>query len=159
MTEATMYDAVTWEGIPQDAGYVAIYRNGRYAADWDAVQKRFPKAQLVGIDVDGTDTDAGVLDVERYDATPQDVPNWVARRLEAHPNGVLCRVYCNKYTWPQVRGYVSNLAPAQRVAVRYWVADWTDEPHLPQGADACQYESTAKWDRSVIDVERFFPPA
>jgi hypothetical protein len=155
MTESTMYDSVNWQEIPTDALYIAFYGNGKYAADRKAVEAKYPKARCMSIDVIGNDYSAGILDVERYDATPGAVPGWVAGRLEAHPDGALCRVYMNLTTWPEVRKNVSNLSPYQRSFVRYFVADWTGRPHLVPGSDATQYENTSNWDASLIIVERF----
>lgn len=157
MTTAYMYDSVNWQAIPGDAAYIAIYRTGDYVAPWDEVQAKYPNARLLGIDVTGVDYEAGTLDVEKGDATPQAVPNWVARRLEAHQNAVVCRVYCSESTWPAVAHEVSNLSPFQRGQIRYWIANWSDGPVIPGGADACQYEHTANWDKSIVNVERFFP--
>lgn len=157
MTDATMYDSVNWQEIPQDAEYISIYRNGQFAVPWEEVQHRFPHAHLIGIDVNGSDPKAGTLDIERFDASPADVPGWVARRLDEVGKDVLCRLYMNMSTWPAVQHYVSNLSPAQRGQVRYWVADWTGTAHIPAGADACQWESTQHWDRSLINVERYAP--
>jgi len=157
MTEVTMYDSVNWRAIPQDAGYIAIYADGKYAADRDEVQAAYPDAEIISITVTGTDYGAGACDVESGDMSPDQVPNYVVRRLEAHPNGAMCRPYMNRTTWPAVQRYVGNLSAAQRASVRYWVADWTGEPHLLPGADAVQYRNLPDYDVSIVNLDRFFP--
>jgi len=77
-----MYDSTTPAQIPADAQMVAGYVNGLYrwdAADW----ARFPRdCARVHIDVDGSAWHvASVLDIERFDASPQDFPGWAKARL------------------------------------------------------------------------------
>jgi hypothetical protein len=153
----SMYDSTQPNLIPTSAEYIAIYGNGKYAASRDAVQDRFPKARVFSIDVLGTaPQDCGIADVENFDMTPADVPGWVSRRLEMRP-GTLCRIYCNKSTWPAVLDEVAKLTEAQRDRVRYWIADPTGTAHMVTGADACQWYWGDNWDTSEIDAARFAP--
>lgn len=151
----SMYDSTQPSLIPADAAYIAIYANGDYAASRETVQRQFPKARIFSIDVLGTDPGAGIADVENGNMSPGDVPGWVDRRLTAHPNGVLCRVYCNKSTWPAVKSEVAKLPADKSGTVRYWIADPTGTAHSLPGADATQYYWGNDWDESTIDASRF----
>jgi hypothetical protein len=152
----SMYDSTQPSLIPATAEYIAIYGNGQYAASRETVQRQFPKARIFSIDVLNADAvGCGIADVENGDMTPADVPGWVDRRLAAHHNGVLCRIYCNQSTWPAVKAEVAKLAPEKRAAVRYWIADPTGNAHSLPGADATQYYWAGDWDQSTIDTARF----
>lgn len=97
-----MYDSITPEVIPADAEMVAGYVNGRW--DWAAKPgafARWPHAAHVRIDVNGSDPlNAGVIDVERGDASPEVAARWVTIRNRA---GLGATVYCNRATLPSVR--------------------------------------------------------
>jgi hypothetical protein len=101
---------------------VLAYANGDYA--WDLAEvERFIVAgkQVVHIDVNGTAPHrASVLDVERYDATPQTARDWIRQRNIYRRDAT---VYCGK----------DNLAElfAATAGLDYWllVADWTGSPH------------------------------
>lgn len=72
------------------------YANGSYewsAADW----ARFPDAQHVSIDVNGTDPGADVLDIETGDATVGHAPSWAKLHNEIHPTS-LAVLYANRST-------------------------------------------------------------
>ena len=80
-TTRTMYDSVTPAAIPVDAEMVAGYVNGHYEwrpQDWD----RFPKAVKVHITIMAVN-EAGVLDIETGDASPQQAPGWVKARQQS----------------------------------------------------------------------------
>lgn len=151
----SMYDSTQPSLIPAAAEYIAIYANGEYAADKASVQKRFPHARIFNIDVLNSDPGgSGIADVENGDMKPGDLPGWVDRRLARHP-GELCRVYCNKSTWPSVKSEVARLPQDRRDLVRYWIADPTGNPHSLPGADATQYHWGDTWNESTIDRSRF----
>jgi hypothetical protein len=81
----TMFDAVNLNHIPNTAEMVAAYVDGWWPTYADAVV-RFPLAHHVSIAVK-SGVVADVLDVERGDATPADVPLWVRemRNLKRKP--------------------------------------------------------------------------
>lgn len=152
---ALMYDSATPLLIPVDAQYLAVYANGDYPADLDAVRARFPKARIFTIDVMNTDpVGCGIADVENGDMQPGDVPSWVERRAKAHP-GALARVYCNDSTWPAVKAEVAQLPDTLQDRVRYWIAEPNGVSHIPAGAQACQYYWGEDWDESTINVAEF----
>ena len=151
MTDLIMYDSTRPGLIPAGAEYIAIYGNGRFAADRATVKRQFPSARIYSIDVLNTDpAGCGIADVENGDMTPADVPGWVQARLGAHP-GVLCRIYCNRSNGPAVKDQVAMLPAEAREQVRYWIADPTGTPHMVPGADATQWLWAGSWDESLLD--------
>jgi hypothetical protein len=153
----SMYDSTQPWLIPTSAEYIAVYANGLYKADPASVQQRFPKARVFSIDVLNTDPGGcGIADVENGDMKPGDIPSWVDRRLTKRPD-VLCRVYCNKSTWPSVKSEVAKLPQDKRDTVRYWIADPTGQGHMVPGADATQWYWGEDWDESTINTSRFLP--
>jgi len=140
-----MYDAIYPKNIPANAVVVASYVDGKWPNYTDAVN-RFPYARHLSIAVFAKD-DAMALDVERYDASPQEAPGWVARQRKrgyAHPI-----VYMNTATWPAVRAEFKRQNVPEPL---YWVADYTSGPSIPTGAIAHQYQGTTPpgYDVSVI---------
>ena len=88
----TMLDSVNVENLPHDPGYwYAGYVNGAWPT-FEELRKRFPRNTCVSITVTA-ERIANVLDVERGDATPSDVPRWCEkmRRL-----GTVPIVYCRR---------------------------------------------------------------
>jgi hypothetical protein len=126
-----MYDAVTVEHIPLTATHVAAYVDGY--RNLEAMRKRFPKALLTTITVKGSVAD--VLDVERGAATITDARRWVLamRKIGRRPI-----VYCSKSNLPRVQTAMRDAKVADPF---YWVADWTDVPHLVTGSIATQFKS------------------
>ena len=127
----TMFDAVGITHIPNDAEMVAGYVNGFWPTYNDLVA-RFPHAHHVSIAVTAGVV-ADVLDVERGDATPADVPLWVKemRNLKRKPI-----VYCSRSNVPAVQ---SECAKALVAEPFFWVADWTNHPHLVPGSVGTQW--------------------
>ncbi len=127
----TAFDAVNIEHIPGDATIVAGYVNG-YWPTYNSLVARFPHAHHVSIAVT-TGVVADVLDVERGDATPKDVPQWVnsMRALGRKPV-----VYCSVAMWPSVQAECSKSGVAEPF---WWAADWTNRAHLYPGSVATQW--------------------
>ena len=115
----TMYDSTTASDIPTSAAMVAGYIDGRYAwtdQDW----ARFPSAVKVRIAVFPTTNDGQVLDVEDWNAIPDQAPAWVLKRRAA---GVDPTIYCGYgyqgRTWSAVRMAFHNAGVTEP---HYWVA-------------------------------------
>lgn len=127
----TMFDAVSYEHIPNDASIVAGYVNGIWPTYPDIVA-RFPHAHHVSIAVTA-EVVADVLDVEKGDATPADVPLWVKemRNLRRKPI-----VYMNHSTLPAVQAECEKATLAEPF---FFVADWTNKPHLVPGSIGTQW--------------------
>ena len=137
-----MFDSVNALDLPEGAQMVAGYLDLRYKwadTDW----QRFPTAVRVGIVCSHLTNDGHVLDVERGDADPADAPGWVLMRRAA---GCDPTVYCSMAAWPAVRAAFTAASVAEP---HYWIADWTDVPHIPGGAVACQYQNRGTVDASV----------
>ena len=137
----TMYDAVNASAIPANARYVAGYVDGPVSqwssTDWD----RFQNARLLTITVTGATANADVIDVENGDATVQTAINWITR----YPNRI---IYINKSTFEANQTALSAIADK----CRFWIADWTNIPHLYPGSIATQWTS-GTIDQSLLRVD------
>lgn len=139
------YDSVTAGRIPKDAVGVIGYDDGLYkwsVSDWAL----FPHAVHVHIAVFASTNSGQVLDVERYDASPDQAPGWVTMRRHA---GVDPTVYMNMSTWPAVRSaFINQKVPEPH----YWVAQYDNVQQIPAGAIGKQYynNDALGYDMSVI---------
>lgn len=142
----TMLDAVTVADLPTGAPLYAGYLDGLYA-NVTELRARFPHAVIVEIAV-SSQTNAGqVLDVETFDATPDEAPGWVQRRRAA---GVDPSVYCNSSTWPAV---IAAFNAAGVALPHFWIASYDGDPTIPAGAIAKQWADNGGYDTSsVADV-------
>lgn len=140
----TMLDAVLPDNIPLTAQVVAGYVDGpRSQWPWSGWM-RFAGHVRVAIAVTASCDNGHVLDVERYDATPEQAPGWVLRRREA---GCDPSVYIGKARWARCQAAFA----AQGVAEpHWWIADWTGAAHLPEGATACQWTPGPLYDTSCV---------
>jgi hypothetical protein len=158
----TLYDSVSLDAIPAAAIAVAGYVNGKWPT-FANVLTRWPNAAHLSIAV-SADADADCLDIERYDATPDQAPDWVHRQMARG----LYRpaVYCSVSGALDV---IDRLASAgiARTAVRLWIAHYGIGQHLcgPScgygafGADATQWTSRyggRNLDASVVPDYSFF---
>ena len=140
-----MYDAVTPQNIPAGVSMVAGYADGLYA-NMGTLAARFPHAVRVSIAVRWT-TRAQVLDVETGDATPAQAVQWCTQTMSDKPNRELT-VYCNMDAWPSVR---AAFRAAGVTEPNYWVARYDNDPTIPAGAIAKQYQGdTHGYDKSVV---------
>lgn len=153
MRTAHMGDAVTITDIPTDMPYVAVYINGRYAADLAQVKERWPHSRIFEIDVLGTSPDASIKDRESEDIPVDEVIRITTERYNAHPDA-LTRWYMSLDNWSPVKAQVAKLDSKIQRTVRYWVADWTGQAHIVKGADATQY-ANGDYDQSLINVGTF----
>jgi hypothetical protein len=163
---SVMYDSTNPLVLPRDAD-VAGYYNGEFAwgqAEFDLFARYIKISVMAGMP--GAAQFARVLDVETFDATPDDVVPFLNRRIMAgYSNGT---IYCNRSTLPAVLERI-HAAKGLRLGwkthrsdkgnCRLWVADWTGEPHeLPDmtGVWAVQYANDVAADRDDSEV---FGPA
>lgn len=143
----TMYDSTNPNDIPLDAQLVAGYINGTYTwpqSGWD----RFPNAVHVPIATQAYVNDGVVLDVEQFDATPAQGPDWVLRRRNA---GIDPTVYCSLSVWPFVRAAFQTAGVPEP---HYWIARYDNVAQLIPGAVAKQYinppTSGGHYDLSIV---------
>lgn len=133
----TLYDSVNADAIPPDAQVVAGYIDGKYA--WTQIDfDKFPNARVLRITVTGQDG-ADVLDVENGDVPNSGVAGWVARNPGKY-------VYTSRFNWPLVRAALQG-ANLDHL-VKYWIADWTNVPHMLDGANFVQWTSSRNFDVS-----------
>lgn len=147
-----MYDSVTVEHIPAGATHIACYLNGLYA-NAGAMRKRFPHAVLVTITIDAEDLLADCIDCETGDATPAQAVAWAVAKIKRREKP---KIYANRSTMPLVWA-LAERAGLRRDQVVLWVADWTNEAHVPTGYDACQWYGgmTVAYDESLC-LQSFF---
>lgn len=132
-----LIDTTNANAAPPGAAAYAGYGNGDDLS-YAALVARFPDTPVLEIDA----LNAGIgdlLDVERSDAVPADVPGWVTGRRAA---GVDPWVYVDLATWQACR----EACVAAGVEPPHWfLADWTSNPALLEtraatGVVAIQYK-------------------
>lgn len=140
----TMADGVDASRLPLDIDLVAGYVDGRYR--WSpAAWARFGDRPQVRIATSPGTNDGNCLDVERYDASPADVPGWATRRRAV---GVDPSVYCAVDTVAAVRAACADAGVAMP---HLWVAAWPGiGGQLYPGTVAHQYASYDGYDASVV---------
>lgn len=152
---ALMFDDVNLDLIPKDAWAVAGYVNGKYQT-FPELKTRFPQAKhFLSIAVTA-EADAECLDVERFDATPDQAPAWVRRQ---HGLGVARpAVYCSLSDAQKVTGVLAA-SGIKRNQYRLITAHYTGVAHLcskscgygfTSYADATQY--TDKYAGKSLDA-------
>ena len=115
-----MYDSITIADMPGDADVYLGYVNGSWPT-FGQLAAKFPGKRYLDLAV-SADHDATGLDVEVGDATPEQVPGWVARQ---HARGVaLPVVYAARDTMTQV------LQLVDRATIRVLTAHVGKGPHL-----------------------------
>lgn len=129
-----IYDSVTPTSVPWGKS-VAAYANGHYRASVSDVAHH---GNVLWIDINGSNPDAMVLDVEPGDATPAGAAHWVQARLNRHRNSIAI-VYTFRVAWPSVKHHVRGLPSWMRSRVHYWIADPTGVPHVIPGSSATQW--------------------
>ena len=138
------YDSTTPQDIP--AGYeVATYADGPNPTPASEVAGR---TQVLWIDINGSDPQASVLDLEPGCATPSVAPGWVSARLAADPDGVAI-LYTMISEWPAVQQAVASLPQSMQSHIRWWIADPTGYPHIVPGSDATQWYWGPNYDIST----------
>ena len=141
-----MYDAVVASNVPTGGDLYAGYDDGRYM-DADALRARFPGTPVLAVTVFPWDNEGDVLDVERGDANPVDLPGWLTRRRATGPGPFWG--YCSADTWPAC---IQACQTARVAEPLWWIAHYDNDPTIPAGATAKQYQSTAGYDlSSVVD--------
>jgi len=133
---AVGYDSVTAAHLPPGGDVYFGYVDGIYA-NLAEVRARFPDKPVFSIAVSAA-TDADFLDVERYDATPEQAPGWVHRQLArgAQRPGL----YASQSVMPAVLHNVTAAGVARK-QVRLWSAHYTQQ-HLC-GPLACEAQFDA----------------
>lgn len=150
-----MRDSVNLGNIPvKGTQIVAVYRNGRFAANPADVANRFPGVPVAWIDVIGNNpAGAGVLDIENGDATPQTAAHWVAGRHTVEAKPVL---YVNRSNVTEVFNVMTSHGWKVGVHFRIWIATLDGSERIPDmtGVVAVQARGEAQtggnFDESVV---------
>ena len=144
-----MYDSVNAHNLPLGADYYAGYVAGNWP-NFIEISKMFPKKRVVSIAVQA-DQNAQVLDVERGDATADQVPAWVVRMRKTGRKRPT--IYTSRSNYPEI---CAALDAAKVAHPDFWIADWTGEPHAIPNAVAVQYLSTDLFDKTCI-TDAYWP--
>lgn len=141
-----MFDAVDIAHLPPEATMVAGYVDGRWPT-FAHLKARFPKAQRVSIATSDAHR-ADVLDVEKGDAHPGDVPAWCNWMRHEGRDPI---VYSSRDVWPLV---LRSCVAVKVTPPKWWAADWTGERHDVEGAIATQFASpTVPWDNGYPNAD------
>lgn len=142
-----MYDAVTPANLPAGADLYGGYDDGHWP-NAAAIAARFPGKRLIRITVFPADIFGDVLDVEKGDAQPADVPDWLTHRRGRGADPSI-------YSSTSSIGAVEAACKAARVQFdrqHWWRADYETppDPTLKYGEVAHQYHDAGGYDLSVV---------
>ena len=142
-----MYDSVTAADIPLGVQMVAGYDDGLYAwsdADW----QRFPNAVHVHIATQPGNDTSPVMDCERGDWSPSQIPGGCATRRQ---QGIVPTAYSTWSDWDAIK-YACQMASIDPPL--WWLAAYDYVPVIPDAAIAKQYvnppQSGGHYDLSVV---------
>jgi hypothetical protein len=169
-----MGDSTRLESIPLSVQIAAVYRNGLYAARPADVAGRFPASRyvVVWIDVNGSAPEScQILDVERYDASPEQAPGWIRRR-RALVHTSLPTVYCDRSTLTAVQLHCGAAGLKSGTDYQLWISTLDGTTTLDgtpsgrpllsiPGVVAIQLHGgpSAPWDQSTVYNDRWHPLA
>lgn len=146
------YDTTTLATIPHHPQVVLAYDDGTYS-DYKLAKRLFPHAHVFSICVRAED-DGDFLDVENFDARPEQAGPWVRRRIDAgawNPG-----IYGSLSAWKAIdESLAANRI--ERDEVRKWKADWTHVPHMAPDANLTQWTDRALGRN--LDESLIFPDA
>lgn len=158
-----MFDDVDPNLLPGGYDCYAGYLNGRFD-NLDAIRKKFPRAFVLSIDVNGSNTAANCLDIEPGDAGNGTAQGWVKAKIVAKHKLIVCYTSASN-----VDALVASLSAVGigRSEYKIWSAHYGAGAHicgpttckLTQWAcDGTQFTSTAfgaSLDESIL-LEGFF---
>jgi hypothetical protein len=138
---ATMYDSISLSALPANPFAQAGYTSG-YWPTYLPMRQAWPKAHTISVAISASHH-ADCLDVEPGDASPSEVPGWIAavRADPGMPAGVRARpcIYSSLYPWET---QIDPILAAHHIALSSifrWDADFTYTDHLDAGFDATQW--------------------
>lgn len=154
-----LFDDVTVSLLPAGYDAYAAYADGAFK-NAAQVQARFPKAAVLSIDVNGTDTSADALDIENGDATNATAVSWVRAKTAAKAKLVV--VYTSVSNVNDLVAVLTN-AGITRTEYKIWSAHYGAGTHIcgpatcnltSYACDGTQFTQTAfgdSLDESVCD--------
>ena len=153
----TMYDDVNLSLIPREPHAIIAYINGDEPT-LEQARKDFPHARILEMSVRGI-VPAQAYDIERFDYTPDDVPELYKVAQEA---GIWRPCFYGQLsgTMPAIRAKLNTVITA-RADVRLLVASWDGVPIVPAGYDGKQFTDRAlgrSLDESLL-LDTFFQAA
>jgi hypothetical protein len=144
------YDSVE-PGVLPAGQAAAVYADGPFGTSSAAVAGH---GSVLWIDVNGSDPNANVLDVEPGDATPAVAAAWASSKLTANPSSQAI-VYTFIDEWPSVIAAINTLPASMQSHVKYWIADPTGVPHIVAGAAATQWGWGPQYDSDEAEPGLF----
>lgn len=139
----TMYDAIVPANIPiDDPQMVAGYVSGSWP-DFAEMVTRFPDAVHVSV-ATHVDTDAMMLDIEKWDAAPSQAPAWCVRQRR---RGQIPSLYFSESLWPEVRAAFRARNVTEPL---YCIANANNQAVMIPGAIAHQYAFRGAYDLSIV---------
>lgn len=158
-----MADAIYLADLPPGMDAYAGYTDGWWA-DYGSILAAHSRVPVLSIAVKAEDH-AEVVDVERGDVQPAEVPGWVRRMWAA---GVTRPVVYGSVdgAFPAIQAQL-GLAHIPRASVRVWTAHYGAGPHicgpstcrqLSFPADATQWIDHGGWDESLTSADFFSGP-
>ena len=141
----TVYDSVDWLMIPRDAEGIAYYIDGARHFDQGIDLSIFKQLRFTF-----TITTTGLNTADAIDCEAGDVS--VDNLQEALDKSGAAWIYIDRYQWQQKIETLSKLRTTTNNVPKWWVADWTNVPHLVLGADATQWTSETIYDVSLFNV-------
>ena len=141
----TVYDSVDWRLIPRDAKGIAYYIDGAKHYDAGIDLTLFPdliESYVFTITTTGGSS-AKIIDCETGDV---EIPG-LANALKVSGADW---IYIDKYQWQRYFATLQELRTNKGVVPKWWIADWTNVPHLVPGSDATQWTSETNYDVSLF---------
>ena len=141
----TVYDSVDWRLIPRDAKGVAYYIDGAKHYDAGIDLSLFPdliESYVFTITTTGGSA-AKIIDCETGDV---EIPGLASALSVSGADWI----YIDKYQWQRYFSTLQELRTNKGVVPKWWIADWTNVPHLVPGSDATQWTSETNYDVSLF---------
>lgn len=140
-----MYDSVSVGAMPIDGDVYASYVDHDDQNLFAQLVKNYPGKRYLSITNHGNPANA--IDVENGSASIQQAVVWVGQRYLAREKPI---VYCSQSNWPIFKqAFVGATEPY------WWIANWSSDTTIPDGAIALQYASQAGYDTSSIEESYF----
>lgn len=158
-----MFDDTNPALLPAGYDAYAGYINGNWP-DFRAIVAKFPKANVLSIDVNGTNTSADALDIEPGDASNLVAVGWVRAKMSARAKLIV--LYTSVSNVSALAAELSS-AGITRASYKLWSAHYGAGAHIcgpatcklcDYACDGTQFSSTAfgqSLDESLIESDFF----
>lgn len=150
----TVYDSTSISDVPEHAENLLCYVDGHYPTNATEARKRFPKARVFTITLDGGTANADFVDCEPGACwPPSHAAAWVKHRKSI---GKFAGVYCGESNWPEVKAAMKAAGVSTYVGQNYLIAAYPgDGPVIPKGAIGHQWQGSPGNSPGHYDVSVF----